>query len=83
MRCDRSQKAVSQKTTARKGLESGTMPRKSACASNSDAPVSEEMRMLVGANCKAARIKAGLSQELVSERTGIPQSGILMVEQGK
>jgi transcriptional regulator with XRE-family HTH domain len=58
------------------------MSRKSAGASSSDAPDFEAIRMLVGANCKAARIKAGLSQAAVSERTGIPQSRVSMIEQG-
>jgi transcriptional regulator with XRE-family HTH domain len=38
--------------------------------------------MLVGANCKGARIKTGLSQEVASQRTGILQPRISMIEQG-
>jgi transcriptional regulator with XRE-family HTH domain len=59
------------------------MSRKSAGASSPDAPVSEKMRMLFGQNCKAARVKAGLSQEIVAARTGIPQPRISKIELGK
>jgi transcriptional regulator with XRE-family HTH domain len=59
------------------------MSRKSAGASSPDAPVSEQMRILIGQNCRAARIKAGLSQGDIAERTGLPQSYISAIEQGK
>ena len=59
------------------------MAKKGTDAPRLDAPVSEEMRLLFRQNCKAARIKAGLSQETVSERTGIPQPRISMIELGK
>jgi transcriptional regulator with XRE-family HTH domain len=57
--------------------------KKGADPPPSDATVSEEMRLLFGRNCKAARIEAGLSQVDVAERTGIPQPRISMIELGK
>lgn len=45
--------------------------------------VSLDVRLLFGQNCRTARIKAGLSQEEVSIRTGIPQPRLSKIEQGK
>jgi transcriptional regulator with XRE-family HTH domain len=45
--------------------------------------VSRDVRLLFGQNCRAARVKAGLSQEEISIRTGIPQPRVSRIEQGK
>ncbi len=49
----------------------------------SDADVSEEKRVTFGQNCKAARMKAGLSQAEVALAAGIPQPRLSAIEQGK
>ncbi len=48
-----------------------------------DVDLSEEKRVTFGQNCKAARVKAGLSQAAVAEAAGIPQPRLSAIEQGK
>lgn len=48
-----------------------------------NADLSEEKRVTFGQNCKAARMKAGLSQSAVAEAAGIPQPRLSAIEQGK
>ena len=47
-----------------------------------DEPVSDDSRSVFGANLRAARIKAGLTQAQLAERTGLTQQYVSLVEAG-
>ena len=48
----------------------------------SDEPVSDDLPTLFGKNLREARIKAGLTQAQVAERTGLTQQYVSLVEAG-
>ncbi len=52
-------------------------------SSKEDGPVSEEARRIFGRNCRDARLKHGMSQQDLAERTGIDQTRISKIELGK
>ena len=47
------------------------------------APLSEEVRVVFGKNCRDARLKKGLSQQEVAAATGIAQPRLAQIELGK
>jgi transcriptional regulator with XRE-family HTH domain len=47
-----------------------------------DAPVPDDLRSVFGENLRAARIKAGLTQAQLAERTGLTQQYVSLVEAG-
>jgi transcriptional regulator with XRE-family HTH domain len=56
----------------------GSPPREPAAESNSS--VSDDLRKVFGQNTRAARIKAGLTQAQLAERTGLTQQYVSLVE---
>lgn len=48
----------------------------------SEEPVPDDLRIAFGKNLRAARIKAGLTQAQVAERTGHTQQYVSLVEAG-
>jgi DNA-binding XRE family transcriptional regulator len=48
----------------------------------SDEPVPDDLRTVFGQNLRAARIKAGLTQAQLAERTGLTQQYVSWVEAG-
>jgi transcriptional regulator with XRE-family HTH domain len=57
----------------------GGPPREPA---GSNWPVSDDLRKIFGQNMRAARIKAGLTQAQLAERTGLTQQYVSLVEAG-
>ena len=49
---------------------------------NSDEPVSDDLPTLFGKNLREARIRAGLTQAQVAERTGLTQQYVSLVRYG-
>ena len=48
----------------------------------SDEPVSDDLRTVFGTNLREARIKAGLTQAELADRTGLTQQYVSLVEAG-
>jgi transcriptional regulator with XRE-family HTH domain len=48
----------------------------------SDEPVSDDLRTVFGKNLREARIKAGLTQAELADRTGLTQQYVSLVEAG-
>jgi transcriptional regulator with XRE-family HTH domain len=48
----------------------------------SDEPILDDLRSVFGENLRAARIKAGLTQAQLAERTGLTQQYVSWVEAG-
>ena len=49
----------------------------------SDEPVSDDLRIAFGKNLREARIRAGLTQAQVAERTGLTQQYVSQIEAGR
>jgi transcriptional regulator with XRE-family HTH domain len=47
-----------------------------------NSPVPEDLRKVFGQNVRAARIRAGLTQAQLAERTGLTQQYVSLVEAG-
>jgi transcriptional regulator with XRE-family HTH domain len=58
----------------------GRPPREPA---ESNWSVSDDLRKVFGQNMQAARIKAGLTQAQLAERTGLTQQYVSLVEAGR
>jgi transcriptional regulator with XRE-family HTH domain len=58
----------------------GKRPPRGPPKSNSPAP--DDLRTIFGQNVRAARIKAGLTQTQLAERTGLTQQYVSLVEAG-
>jgi transcriptional regulator with XRE-family HTH domain len=56
--------------------------RPSGGPSKRDEPVPDDSRRVFGANLRAARMKAGLTQSQLAERTGLTQQYVSLVEAG-
>ena len=50
--------------------------------SKGNSPVPDDLRSIFGQNVRAARIKAGLTQDQLAERTGLTQQYVSLVEAG-
>ena len=59
------------------------MAKPSAGNSDSDEPDPDDLVAIFGANLKAARMKAGLTQAQLAERSGLLQQYVSLVEIGK
>ena len=59
------------------------MAKPNAGKSNSDEPDPDDLVATFGANLKAARMKAGLTQAQLAERSGLLQQYVSLVELGK
>jgi transcriptional regulator with XRE-family HTH domain len=49
----------------------------------SDEPIPDDLRTVFGQNLRAARVKAGLTQAQLAERTGLTQQYVSWVEAGR
>ena len=56
-------------------------PRRSALPKEEQPP--DELQILFGKNLRAARLKCGLKQSEVAERTGLPQQYLSLIEAGQ
>ena len=59
------------------------MPAKGGGASRGIGETTEELSAIFGANFREARLKAGLTQVDVTARTGIQQSDLSRIENGR
>jgi len=59
------------------------MAKSSAGNSHSDEPDADDLVAIFGINLKTARVKAGLTQAQLAERSGLLQQYVSLVESGK
>jgi transcriptional regulator with XRE-family HTH domain len=59
------------------------MAKSSVGNSHSDEPDSDDLVAIFGINLRAARIRAGLTQAQLAERSGLLQQYVSLVESGK